>query len=119
MSIETQAILARHVSADEIANLLALTIAGKISVRNMHRPEYTILEFQAGDGTWSAFNLFLDSSVAEDYADTYQGPSTFITAEYSPRNFELIRLITAAVGGFARKTSAEPWVVPVADRPQY
>lgn len=57
-----------------------------------------------------ALNLFLDSWAAEDYADTFQGPSTLLTAEYSPQNFNLVRSIAAAVGGLARKTATEPWV---------
>ena len=110
MSIESQAILAGHVPVERIVGLLKSKVVGPITVRDLQRPEYKVIEFEKVDGSWSALNLFLDSWAAEDYADAFQGPSTFLTAEYNPQNFNLVRFIAAAVGGLARKTEAEPWV---------
>jgi hypothetical protein len=110
MSVESQAILAGHIPADRIVRLLKAEGSGPVTVRDMQRPEYKIIEFQKVDGSWVALNLFLDSWAADDYADVFQGPSTLMTAEYSPQNFNLVRSIAAAVGGLARKTGAEPWV---------
>jgi hypothetical protein len=110
MSVESQVILAGHVTVEHIVKLLKAEISGPIVVRDMPRSEYKVIEFQKVDGSWSALNLFLQSWAADDYADAFQGPSTFLTVEYNPQNFNLIRSIAAAVGGFARKTEAEPWV---------
>lgn len=110
MSIESQAILSGHVPIERILHLLKMDVSGAITVRDMPRPEYKVIEFQRIDGSWSALNLFLNSWAADDYADAFQGPSTFLTAEYSPQNFNLVRAIATAVGGLARKTEAEPWV---------
>lgn len=110
MSVECQAILAGHVSVDRIVRLLKSEVSGPVAVRDMQRPEYKIVEFQKVDGSWCALNLFLDSWAADDYADAFQGPSTFLTAEYNPQNFNLVRSIAAAVGGLARKKESEPWV---------
>lgn len=110
MSVESQAVLAGHVPIERIVGLLKTELSGRISVRDMQRPEYKVIEFQKLDGSWSALNLFLNSWAADNYADAFQGPSTFLTAEYNPQNFNLVRSIAAAIGGLARKTEAEPWV---------
>lgn len=110
MSVESQAILAGHIPVDRIVRLLKAEISGPVTVRDMQRPEYKIIEFQKLDGSWASLNLFLDSWAAEDYADAFQGPSTFLTTEYNPQNFNLVRAIAAAIGGLARKSEAEPWI---------
>lgn len=110
MSVECQAILAGHVPVERIVRLLKAEVSGPVAVRDMQRPEYKIIEFQKLDGSWTAVNLFLDSWAADDYVDIFHGPSTLLTAEYSPQNFNLVRSIAAAIGGLARKTPAEPWV---------
>lgn len=110
MGVETQAVLAGHVPVERIVALLKSEVVGPIAVRDMQRPEYKLVEFQKVDGSWSTLNLFLNSWAAEDYADAFQGPSTFLTAEYNPQNFNLVRSIAAAIGGLARKTEADPWV---------
>lgn len=110
MSLESQAILAGHVAPERIVGLLKAEISGAVVLRDMQRPEYKTIEFQRVDGSWSVLNLFLNSWAADDYAEAFQGPSTFLTAEYSAQNFSLVRSIAAAVGGLARKTEAEPWV---------
>lgn len=110
MGVETQAVLAGHVPVERIVALLKSEVVGTIAVRDMQRPEYKLVEFQKVDGSWSALNLFLNSWAADDYADAFQGPSTFLTAEYNPQNFNLLRAIAAAIGGLARKTEADPWV---------
>ena len=112
MSVESQAVLFGHVPVEQIVRLLRAEVSGSVTVRDMPRPEYKIVEFQKVDGTWAALNVFLDSWAAENYADAFQGPSTFLTTEYNPQNFNLVRLIAAAVGGLARKTAAEPWLEP-------
>lgn len=110
MGAETQAILAGHIPVDRVVRLLKSEISGPVGVRDMQRPEYKVIEFQKLDGSWSALNLFLNSWAADDYADAFQGPSTFLTAEYNPQNFNLVWSIAAAIGGLARKTEDEPWV---------
>lgn len=110
MGVESQAILEGHISVDRIVRLISAEVSGPISVRDMQRPEYKIIEFQAADGSWSALNIFLYSWAAEDYAEVYRGQSTLLTIGYSPRNFNLVRSITAAVGGLARKSEADAWV---------
>lgn len=110
MSVESQAILAGHVPVERIVRLLKSEVGNKVVVRDMQRPEYKLIEFQRLDGTWHVFNVFLDSWAAADHADVYDGPSTFMTAEYTPMNFPLLRRIAAAIGGMARKTPADPWI---------
>lgn len=110
MSIESQAILAGHVSVERIVRLLRAEVSGSITVRDMQRPEYKMIEFQWADGSWSALNVFLNSWAAEDYADAFKGPSTFLAADYSPRMFNIVRSLAAAIGGLARPSDAEPWV---------
>lgn len=110
MSVESQVILAGHYDADRIAKLLRSEISGKVAVRDMQRPEYKIIEFQRLDGSRSALHLFLDSWAADDYADVFRGPSTLMTAEYTPQNYILVRAIAAALGGLVRQTAADPWV---------
>jgi folate-binding Fe-S cluster repair protein YgfZ len=110
MGMETQAILAGHIDVVRVVDLLKKEVTGKVAVRDMQRPEYKVIEFQKLDGSWSALNLFLNSWAADDYNDAFQGPSTFLTAEYNPQNFNLVRSIAAAIGGLARKTEAEPWI---------
>jgi hypothetical protein len=110
MSIESQAILAGHFSIDQIVRLVNSEISGKVTVRDMQRPEYKIVEYNKLDGSSATLNIFLNSWAGEDYSDVFTGPSTFMTTEYSPQNFNLVRSITAALGGLARKTEAEPWV---------
>ncbi len=110
MSIESQAILAGHVPVERIVSLLKCEVGGPVTVRDMRRPEYKIIEFQKPDGSWCAFNLFLNSWAADDYVDSFQGPSTFLTAEYDPQNFNLVLSIATTVGGLARQTEEEPWI---------
>lgn len=110
MSVESQVILTGHISVEQIVRLLRAEISGPVVVRDMQRPEYKVIEFQKVDGSWSTLNLFLNSWAADDYADAFQGPSTFLTAECNPQNFNLVRSIAATIGGLARKTEAEPWV---------
>jgi hypothetical protein len=110
MSIESQAILAGHVPVEEIARLIKSEVAGTVSVRSMQRPQYKMIEVEHIDGSWSAFSVFLESWAADDYASVFIGPSTLVTVDYSPLTFSLICSVTAAIGGFTRKTEGEPWV---------
>lgn len=110
MAVESQAILSGHISVEQVVRLLKLEVTGPIKVRDMHQPEYKMVEYRKVDGSWSSLNLFLNSYAADDYADAFKGPSTFLTTEYSPQNFNLVRLIAAAVGGLARKTGADAWI---------
>lgn len=116
MGIESQAILAGHVPVDRIVSLLRSEISGKITVRDMQRPEYKIVDFQKLDGSWASLNLFLESWAADDYAEAFEGPSTLMTVEFSPHNFNIVRAITAAIGGLARRTADEPWAALEAAR---
>ena len=110
MGIESQAILAGHVPVDRIVALLRSEISGKITVRDMQRPEYKIVDFQKLDGSWTSLNLFLESWAADDYAEAFAGPSTLMTVEFNPQNFNVVRAIAAAIGGLARRTADDPWV---------
>lgn len=109
MSIESQAILAGHVSVEEIARLIKSEVAGAVNIRSMQRPQYKMIEVEHLDGSWSAFSVFLESWAADDYANVFVGPSTMMTVDYSPLSFAIIRSVTAAIGGMVRKTEAEPW----------
>ena len=109
MSLETHAILAGHIAPECIVRLLQSEISGHIAVRDMHRPDYKIVEFEQLDGSFIALHVFLNSWAADDYADVFQGQSTLVTVEFSPQNFNVVRALTAAVGGLVRKTSCEPW----------
>lgn len=110
MSVESQAVLAGHVKVEQIVRLLKAEISGKVTVRDMQRPEFKVVEFQRLDGSWTALNLFLDSWAAPDYADAIQGPTTLMTVEYTPQNFNLVRSIAAVMGGLVRKAAVEPWI---------
>jgi hypothetical protein len=109
MGIESQAILAGHVAVERIVTLLRSEISGKITVRDMQRPEYKIVDFQKVDGSWTSLNLFLESWAADDYVEAFAGPSTLMTVEFSPQNYNVIRDLTAAIGGLTRRTVDEPW----------
>jgi hypothetical protein len=110
MSVQTQAILAGHLAVDSIVRRLAAEVGSTVNVRDMQRPHYKIVEFQRSDGSWTALNVFLESWAAEDYADVFKGPSTLLTADYSPENFRIVQAIACAVGGLARRTEADPWI---------
>lgn len=109
MSIETQAILSGHIAVERIASLLSSETGDKVAVCSMQRAQYKILDVQHPDGGSTALHVFLESWAADDYVDAYQGASTFVTAEYSPRNFDILRTLTAVTGGLTRRTTAEPW----------
>jgi hypothetical protein len=51
MSVETQAILVGHVSAERVASVLRTEVTGQVAVRDMQRSEYKVVEFQSEDGT--------------------------------------------------------------------
>ncbi|TPE62594.1 hypothetical protein FJQ54_05235 [Sandaracinobacter neustonicus] len=110
MSQETQAILAGHLTADEVAQLVVAAGKTAVSVRGMQRPEYKIVEFRQADGAWSALNLFLDSWAADDYAHVFTGPGTLATAECSPDNLGLLRSLVSATGGMLRIDESQPWM---------
>jgi hypothetical protein len=110
MSRETQAILAGHLKPSDVAQLMVAAGKTAVSVRDMQRPEYKIVEFRQADGTWSAINLFLDSWAADDYAHVFTGPGTLATAEYSPDNLGLLRSLVSATGGMLRSDEGQPWI---------
>lgn len=110
MSIETQAILLGHVTVEQITNLLSAGSRNKVTVRNMQRAQYKILDLQDSEGNSTAIHVFLESWAADDYADAFQGPSTFMTAEYNPRNVEVFRALISSMGGLTRRTTDDPWI---------
>lgn len=112
MGIESQAILAGHVPVDRIVTLLRPETSGEIIVRNMQRSEYKVVDFQNANGSWTSLNLFLESWAADDYAEAFAGPSTLMTVEFSPQNFNVVWAIVSAIGGLARRTADGPWVAP-------
>lgn len=110
MTIEVQAILCGHLAAQTVSEILQNEILGTVSIRNMQRPEYKILEVNRPDGTVSALHLFLDSWAGEDYRDVFSGQSTFATMEYTPQNYSILLAVATVTGGLVRKSSTDSWV---------
>lgn len=110
MSIETQAILVGHLTATEVLAFLARQPSSQVLIRDMQRPDYKVIEFARPGGQLAALHLFLNSWAAQDYADVYSGPSTFVTVEYSPENADLLRAMVEEIGGFLRQMNSEQWV---------
>lgn len=110
MSIQTQAILPRHFTIDALCAILRAECGiAVITVRQMTRPEYQIVEFIDLEGGPQAMSVFLDSWAADDYADTHVGDSTLLTLEFSPNNFGLLATVTSATGGYLRRVSGDVW----------
>ncbi|WP_439546369.1 hypothetical protein [Sandarakinorhabdus sp.] len=110
MGIETQAILPGHLTVEKICGLLSanckLTVAG---ARQMHRPDYYIVEFFDRNGTPQAVNVFLNSFAASDYQEVFKGDSTLVTMEFSPSNFEVVNALASVTGGYIQRTAEESW----------
>lgn len=109
MSIETSAIIPTHVTAGDLcAQLRSLDGIVGVGTRNMHKPDYKVIEFTAGD-TKRALNVFLNSYAADDHADVYSGASTLLTLEFAPDSHAILSALVRATGGFVRRINGEPW----------
>ncbi len=104
-SFGSQAILVGHVPVDRIVSLLRSEISSIITVRDMQRPEYKVIDLQRVDGSWASLNLFLESWAAEEYSEVFAVPSTLLTVQFSLQNFDLVQAIATAIGGLTRRTA--------------
>ena len=110
MGLETQAIIPGHVTVEHICQLLTAALPGsRPAARNMHRPEYKIIEFVNMDGQMQALNVFLHSYAADDYRAVYAEPSTLLTLEFSPSGYETLKAVAGKAGGFVQRTAGEAW----------
>ena len=113
MSLQAQAIIPGHPTADEIAALLEKSGAARIlGYRTMRRPEHVLFELQDDAGNLLCVEAFLNSWAAEDYAEAYPGPGTLLTAEHNPVTVAL--LTKAATGGMTRPHDMAKWEIPSA-----
>jgi hypothetical protein len=108
MSLQSTAIIPRHVSAADIC----IALRGRASVtsvgaRQMTRSEYQLIEFALGNQR-IVIHAFLDSYASEDYADVFDGESVLLTMEASADNVQLLTEL-AGPGGWVRTTDADPW----------
>lgn len=109
MSVETAAIIPMHVTAGDLcAKLRSLDGIVGVGTRNMHKPDYKVIEFTAC-GTSRALNVFLNSYAADDHADVYSGASTLLTMEFAPDSHAILSALVASTGGYVRRISGEPW----------
>jgi hypothetical protein len=108
MSIQTQAILQGHISEDDLIAVFRQLAGPAASIRPTHKPTYRLIEIP-GLKEMEVIHLFLQSSVAEDYADITGMPSTFLTAALSDSSSQLLRRVAGQFGGFYRRTDTEPW----------
>jgi hypothetical protein len=110
MSTETSAILAAHITPGDIcAKLRSLDGVTGVGTRNMHKPEYKIIEFTGADGARRALNVFLNSYAADDHADVYSGASTLLTLEFTPDSHAILSALVRVTGGYVRRINGEPW----------
>ena len=108
MSLQSAAIIPRHVSVDDIFVALSrLPGVTEVGARQMTRPEYQLIEFVRGDQR-AAIHAFLSSYAAEDYAEVLGGDSVLLTMEASAENARLLAEL-AGTGGWVRSSDSEPW----------
>ncbi len=109
MSFQTQAILQGHLTAAEIAVRIEQVSRFKVlGYRTMRLPEHVLFELEDARGDIMAVEAFLQSWAADDYRATCDGPTTLLTAEYSPAAAALVSAI-AGQTGFVRDTDMSPW----------
>lgn len=110
MSLEIQTILLGHPGADEIASCLETKgRVANVAVRSMHKPDYKLLAGVLGSGQEFVVNAFLNSYALEDHANIFDGPSTFLTAQYDPALVRLMEAIAGEFGGYVRVPSSPEW----------
>ena len=110
MSLEIQTILLGHHAAEDIAGCItAPAKAPAVTVRSMHKPDYKLLDGVLEGGQEFAINVFLNSYAAEDHADVFNGPSTFLTVQYDPALVPLMEAVAREFGGFIRVPSSSEW----------
>ncbi len=110
MSLESQAILPGHMTAEGVAGLLREKCdVTQLGIRDMHRKEYKLIEFVDSAGDLQVLNVFLESYAAADYASVYSGESTLITAQFSPSNCEVLVALVGAMGGCVQTITGAEW----------
>ena len=109
MSIQSQAVLAGHISIDEIAEFLRDKCGYTTSVRAMRHEQYKLIEAALDPEIPFVFHVFLESYAAEDYAAAYREPSTLVSVEYSPEAFTIVSALANHFGGLHRRTDSTPW----------
>ncbi len=108
MSIQTQVILVGHIDPHVMVRAVHQISGHAATLRATHKQTYKLVEFVGPNGP-EVINLFLDSSVAEDYAEVLIGPSTFASIQFSPFASDVLLNLTQQFGGYFRRTDIEPW----------
>jgi hypothetical protein len=108
MGFDTQAILPGHPTAEDLAEHLS-TIPGVrvLEWRTMRHPDHVIFDIATPTGH-QCIEAFLNSFAASDHADTFTGPSTLLTTEYSANSLQFLSLLTGK-GGFVREHDMAAW----------
>jgi hypothetical protein len=109
MSIQTQVILVGHIDPHIMVKALQQISGHAAILRATHKQTYKRLEFVGPSGP-EVIDLFLDSSVAEDYAEVVKEPSTFASIQFSPFASDVLLHLTKQFGGYFRRTDLEPWL---------
>lgn len=110
MGLETQAIVAEHLSVEEVCRRLrSVQGVGDAVPRPMHHPDYWIVEYTDREGTRMVIDLFLNSFAAEDYADLCQGPTTLLSTENRPDAVVLFQGVVSPSRGWVRAHEADKW----------
>jgi hypothetical protein len=108
MSIQTQVILDGHIDPHVMVRAVQQISGHTATLRSTHKRTYKLLEFVGPSGA-EVIDLFLDSSVAEDYAEVVKEPSTFASIQFSPFASDVLLHLTKQFGGYFRRTDLEPW----------
>ena len=109
MSIQSQAILIGHLRPHEVLAMVKVVTGCDTDLRAGHKDSYKMIEI-AGPAGVEVIHLSLDSSVAEDYPDVTDEPSTFMSVQSSPFASGMIRRVVEVRGGFFRRSETEEWV---------
>lgn len=109
MSVQSQAVLTGHLQPHEVMARIQAVTGCHTYLRAGHKDSYKMIEITGPAGV-EAVHLFLDSSVAEDYANVTDEPSTFISVQCSPFASDMIRRVVEVQGGFFRRSEMDQWV---------
>jgi hypothetical protein len=116
MSIQSQAILKGHLEPRQIAETIEKLTGSCVIIRLGHKDSYRIIEINGPTGL-EIIHLFLESSVADDYCDITDEPSTFVSTQMSPFSCNIVRRIAEIHGGFFRKSERDDWLEIAATAP--
>lgn len=109
MTIQSQAILIGHLRPHEVMAMIKAVTGCETDLRTGHKDSYKMIEI-AGPSGVEAIHLYLDSSVAEDYPEVTEEPSTFMSVQSSPFASGMIRRVVEVRGGFFRRSEMDEWV---------